>query len=202
MKITRCGVISFFLSVIILACSGQKFSLGNCPTTLQSIATPSLTLANLLGVWREYARNKSPSQHSWRCATYTITLITTDSRYAVTVGGRKKITSTPLRVAGTIDVGGSTGTAATVTTFLTFTLTDGVYNKALKYYIVGLDNANPTYLALYACSNLGIGKLESAILLVRAGVTDANVRAGVQALAQNGFPATSLYFNFQTDCIL
>ncbi|XP_046382928.1 uncharacterized protein LOC124153670 [Ischnura elegans] len=207
MDFRRYGITTFLLFLMAFTCSGQKFSFGNCPTTLRSVITPAaLTLANLPGVWKEYARSKGAQQHSWRCATYTITQITANIQYAVSVGGRKKLTNTALRVGGTIDVGGSTGNTATTATFFTFNINDNAIFagnvRAFNYFIIGIDAANPTVLALYACQNVGLGKLESAILLVKSGATDANIINGLQALAQNGFPSNSLYFQYPADCLV
>ncbi|XP_046409270.1 uncharacterized protein LOC124174220 [Ischnura elegans] len=207
MDLRRYGIATFLLLFMAYTCSGQKYSFGSCPTTLRSVITPAaLLLTNIQGVWKEYARSKGTQQHSWRCATYTITQITANIQYSLSIGGRKKVTNSALRVAGTIDIGGSTGGTATAATFLTFNLNDNALltNKirAFNYYIIGLDAADPTVLALYACQNVGLGKLESAILLVMSGATDANIVAGLQALAQNGFPSNSLYFQYQADCLV
>ncbi|XP_046409142.1 uncharacterized protein LOC124174051 [Ischnura elegans] len=197
-------LITLLLTATLKSSRSQVFSVGQCPTTLTSTSTELLTFTNLVGTWREIARTPFTERHSWTCVTYTVAVVVGGTSYSLTITGKNKLTLTTMTNTGTITVGGTpasmTGMAATAaeaTTYLIFSVNNGITTQTLNYYIRYVDNADPTVMILYACENVLFGYKEYVLILAKDTLTGTALQT---AYSYAGYPKGSLSFNFKQDC--
>ncbi|XP_046402367.1 uncharacterized protein LOC124168269 [Ischnura elegans] len=184
--------IAFILVLLITQSYGQKFSFGSCPT----VTSAAVMIDMIEGTWREYARTPSVHTHNWQCVVYTITLVTTQVYFSLSVTGQNKITQQSFTVTGSITPGGTVADASTSGgTFLTIQFPSYYSSKSANYYI--LDGTDGVFLVLYSCENVFLGKIESVIILTSNTATPANIQTALTAVANVGYPLHALRRGYQ-----